>query len=97
MSKDCSQHVEAIGKGISLLNGAKAGNGTESFQERQHFRVGFSSAFHLQYQLCYTHRQYFDSFGNFTVFYPNITILCIFQILGLRNRPFTLGTLFFQT
>ena len=38
MSKDCSHHGEAIGKGIwliCLLNGAKAGYGTESFQEKQ--------------------------------------------------------------
>ena len=65
MSKDCSQHVEAIGKGIWLiipLNGAKAGNGTGSFQNKR------------QYQLCYTHRQYFESFGNLSVFYPNLTI-----------------------
>ena len=77
MSKDCSHHVEAIGKGIwliSLLNGGKACNGTESFQEKQHFLVGFSSGFRLQYQFCYTHRQYFDSFGNLSVLYPNLTI-----------------------
>ena len=40
------------------LNGGKASNGTESFQEKQHFRVGFSSGFRLQYQFCYTYRQY---------------------------------------
>ena len=33
--KTVPQHVEAIGKGIWLINGAKAGNGTESFQEKQ--------------------------------------------------------------
>ena len=82
MSKDCSDHVEAIGKGIwliSLLNGAKACNGTGSFQNRRHFLFGFSSGFRLQYQFCYTHRLYFDSFGKFIViFYPNLAIICIF-------------------
>ena len=70
MSKDCSDHVEAIGKYLVdiPLNGGKACNGTERFQEKQHFLVGFSSGFRLQYQFCYTHRQYFDSFGNFRVF-----------------------------
>jgi hypothetical protein len=32
------------------LNGGKASNGTESFQEKQHFLVGFFSGFRLQYQ-----------------------------------------------
>ena len=71
MSKDCSHHEEDIGKrnlvGIPL-NGAKAGYGTWSFQILGHFLVGFSSGFRLQYQFCYTHRQYFDSFGNFRGF-----------------------------
>jgi hypothetical protein len=46
----------------------KAGNGKESFQETQDFRVGFSSGLRLQHQVCYTHQQYFDSFGIFSVF-----------------------------
>ena len=50
------------------LNGAKAGYGTWSFQNRSHLLVWFSSGFHLEYQFCYTDRQYFDSFGNFRVF-----------------------------
>jgi hypothetical protein len=39
-----------------------------SFQNRGRFLVWFSSGFCLQYQFYYTHRQYFDSFGNFRVF-----------------------------
>ena len=50
------------------LNGAKAGYGTWIFQNRSHFLVWFSSGFRLQYQFCYTHRQYFDISGNFRVF-----------------------------
>jgi hypothetical protein len=50
------------------LNGAMGGYGTWSFQHRSHFLVWFFSGSRLQYQFCYTHRQYFDSFGNFRVF-----------------------------
>ena len=58
MSKDCSHHVEDIGNLVDIpLNGGKACNGTERFQEKLHFVVGFSSGYVIL-------RQYFDSFGN---------------------------------
>ena len=58
MSKDCRHLREATEKGIER----------QGFQNKSHFLIGLFSGFRLKYQFCYTHRQYFYSFGNFRVF-----------------------------
>ena len=39
-----------------------------TFRKNSTSGLDFPQVFDLQYQFCYTHRQYFDSFGNFRVF-----------------------------
>jgi hypothetical protein len=57
----------------------------------RHFRIGFFSGFRLQYRFCYTHRQYFYSFGNFRVFsILNCQLYVYSSTLSWQNILFTI-------
>ena len=88
MSKDWSHLVEAIGKGIWVLSFEME---DRLAMENSTFRITAISwldfpSICLLYQLCYTHRQYFDSFGNFRVF--SILICHYMHILASGHEKY---------
>jgi hypothetical protein len=98
ISKDCWHLVEGIGTAIWVLSQwIRQWHWIENAKKYiSYFLNWFFSCFCLPNQFFYTHRHYFNSFGNVSVFYPNLLIICISYLLGLSRRQFNLGMLFIQ-
>ena len=69
--------------------------GTQRFLNKSPFLIGFFSGFRLQYQFCYTQTIFLQFWKLQSVFYPKLSIICIFQHLVLTKQLVYFGDVIF--